>query len=154
MPSHILRIIKKENSIQELDDHSVAAIKSLNIQKQDCLYLLMVHAFYVKLESSCCKSYSMILLGLIDREFDSTDWNSSRTLFCKIFQLNPKPIWRVGFYVFSKYKRENPSHILGYSFCCVCESFVRSKYICLHTYLGLSRRRIRFKNLTIIQLMW
>ena len=28
MPSHILGIIKKENSIQELDDHSVATIKA------------------------------------------------------------------------------------------------------------------------------
>ena len=40
LPSHILRIIKKENSIQELDDHSVVAIKSLKIHKQECLYLL------------------------------------------------------------------------------------------------------------------
>ena len=32
-------------------------------------------------------------------------------------------------------------------------SFVRSRGICLHTYLGLSRRRIRFKNLMIIQLL-
>jgi len=28
LPSHILRIIKKKNSIQELDNHSVAAIKA------------------------------------------------------------------------------------------------------------------------------
>ena len=40
LPSHILRIIKKENSIQELDDHSVVAIKSLKIYKQKCLCLL------------------------------------------------------------------------------------------------------------------
>ena len=40
MPSHILGIINKENSIQELDDHSVAALKSLKIHKRECLYLL------------------------------------------------------------------------------------------------------------------
>lgn len=54
---------------------------------------------------------------------------------------------------FPKYKRENPSHVLGCSFCCVCEYFVRIRGICLYTYLGLSRRRIRFKNLMIIQLL-
>ena len=35
-----------------------------------------------------------------------------------------------------KYKRENPSHVLGDSLCCVYESFVRSRGGCLHTYLG------------------
>ena len=32
MPSHILRIIKKENLIQELNDHSVAAKKLKDTQ--------------------------------------------------------------------------------------------------------------------------
>ena len=41
-----------------------------------------------------------------------------------------------------KYKRENPSHVLGDSLCCVYESFVRSRGGCLHTYLGLSRTRL------------
>ena len=41
-----------------------------------------------------------------------------------------------------KYKRENSSHVLGGSLCCVCESFVRSRGVCLHTYLGLSRTRL------------
>ena len=36
---HKLRIIKRR-FIQELDDHSVAALKSLKIHKRVCLYLL------------------------------------------------------------------------------------------------------------------
>ena len=58
-----------------------------------------------------------------------------------------------------KYKRENPSHFLCCSLCCVCESFVRSRGGFLHTYLGLSRTRLcqeldncfncRFKSLKI-----
>ena len=38
-PLHKLRIIKRR-FIQELDDHSVAAVKSLKIHKWVCLYLL------------------------------------------------------------------------------------------------------------------
>ena len=44
-----------------------------------------------------------------------------------------------GFMFCFKYKRENPSHVLSGSLCSVCESFVRSRGGCLHTYLGLSR---------------
>ena len=38
-PLYKLRVIKRR-FIQELDDHSVAALKSLNIHKRVCLYLL------------------------------------------------------------------------------------------------------------------
>ena len=38
-PLHKLRIIKKR-FVQELDDHSIAALKSLKKHKQVCLYLL------------------------------------------------------------------------------------------------------------------
>ena len=38
-PLHKLRIIKRR-FVQELDDHSVAALKSLKIHKRECLYLL------------------------------------------------------------------------------------------------------------------
>ena len=45
-----------------------------------------------------------------------------------------------------KYKRENPSHFFRVAlFCCVCESLVRSRGGCLHTYLGLSRRRFHLE---------
>ena len=38
-PLHKLRIIKRR-FVQEIDDHSVAALKSLKKHKQECLYLL------------------------------------------------------------------------------------------------------------------
>ena len=38
-PLYKLRVIKRR-FIQELDDHSVAALKSLKIHKRVCLYLL------------------------------------------------------------------------------------------------------------------
>ena len=38
-PLHKLRIIKRR-FVQELDDHSVAALKNLKKHKQVCLYLL------------------------------------------------------------------------------------------------------------------
>ena len=38
-PLHKLRVIKRR-FVQELDDYSVAALKSLKIRKQECLYLL------------------------------------------------------------------------------------------------------------------
>ena len=51
-----------------------------------------------------------------------------------------------------KYKRENSSHVLGCSLCCVCESFVRSKGGCFHTYLGFPRFKIMSKTWWSIQL--
>ena len=39
LTSHMLRIIKRR-FVQELNDHSVAALKSLKIRKWECLYLL------------------------------------------------------------------------------------------------------------------
>ena len=38
-PLHKLRVIKRR-FVQEHDDHSVAALKSLKIHKRECLYLL------------------------------------------------------------------------------------------------------------------
>ena len=109
---------------------------------QSCLDLLKVYAFYVKLESSCCRIYCVNLPGSINRELDSTDRNSGRTFFCRIFQLSPSPFNVQSFMFSPRYKRENPNHILGCSLCCVCESFVRSRGDCLHAYLELSRTRL------------
>ena len=106
---------------------------------QSCLDLLKVYAFYVKLESSCCRIYCVNLPGSINRELDSTDRNSGRTFFCRIFQLNPSSFDMQGFMFCPRYKKENPSHASGCSLCCVCESFVRLRNGCLYTYLGLSR---------------
>ena len=109
---------------------------------QSCLDLLKVYAFYVKLELSCYRTYCVNLPGLIDRELDSTDRYSGRSFFFRIVQLSPSPFDVQGFIFCPRYKRENPSHILGCSLCYVCESFVRSRGGCLHTYLGLSRTRL------------
>ena len=109
---------------------------------QFCLELLKVYAFYVKFELSCCRIYCVNLPGLIDRELDSTNRNSGRKFFCKIFQLSPSSFDVQGFMFCPRYKRENPSHVLGCSLCCMCKSFVRSRGGCLHTYLGLPRTRL------------
>ena len=79
--------------------------------------------------------------------------------FYRIFQLSLSLFDMQGFMFCPRYKRENPSHVLCCSLCCVCESFVRSRGGCLHTYLVLSRTRLcqeldnrfncRFKNLKI-----
>ena len=109
---------------------------------QSCLDLLKIYAFYVKLESSCCKIYYVNLPSSIDRELDLTNRNSGRMFFCRIFQLSPSSFDVQGFMFCLRYKRENPSHVLEYFLCCVCESFVRSRGGCLHTYLGLSRTKL------------
>ena len=114
---------------------------------QSCLDLLKVYAFYVKLESSCCRIYCVNLPSSIDRELDLTDQNLGRTFFCRIFQLSPslfdvQPFDVQSFMFCLKYKRKNPNHVLGCSLCCVCESFVRSRGDCLHAYLELSRTRL------------
>ena len=88
---------------------------------------------YVKLESSYCRIYFVNMLGSINRELNSIDRKSCRFFFLQNFQLSPNP--------FNVYKKKNPSHVLGDSLCCACESFVRSRCSCLHTYL----RFLRFK---------
>ena len=113
------------------------------------LVLLKVYAFYVKLESSYCRIYCENLPGLINQELDSIDRKSCRLFFLQNFQLNPSPFDMWGFMFCLKYKRENPSHILGRSLCCVCESLGRSRGVCLHIYLGLLRFKIYVKNMVI-----
>ena len=61
--------------------------------------------------------------------------------FLQNFQLSPSLFDVQGFMFYLKYKRENHSHVLGCSLCCVCESFVRSRGG-LHTYLGFPRFKI------------
>ena len=106
------------------------------------LGLLKVYAFYVKLESSYYRTYSAILSGSIDQELDSIDRKSCKLFFLQNFQLSPTPFDVQGFMFCLKCKRENPSHVLGCSLCCVCESSVRSRDGCLHTYLGFPRFKI------------
>ena len=121
---------------------------------QSYLDLLRVYAFYVKLESSCYRIYYLNLPGSIDQELDSTDRKSCRLFFLQNFQLSPSLFDVLGFMFCLKYKRENPSHVLGCSLCCVCESFVRSRGGCLHTYLGFPRFKIMSRTWWSIQLLF
>ena len=76
--------------------------------KTGCLVLFRLAqscAFYVKLESSCCRIKCAFQPGSIDR-------NLGRTFFCRIFQLSPSPLRiRVSDLLLSVYK-ENPKHVL------------------------------------------
>ena len=72
--------------------------------------------------------------------------------FLQNFQLSPSLFDVQGFMFYLKYKRENPSHVLGCSLCCVCESFVRSRGG-LHTYLGFPRFKIMSRTWRSIQLL-
>ena len=60
--------------------------------KTGCLVLFRLAqscVFYVKLESSGCRSISAFRPGLIDRSLGSIDRKSSRMRFSAKFQLNP-----------------------------------------------------------------
>ena len=46
-------------------------------------------------------------------------------------------------------KRKTLATFCGCCLCCVCESLVRSRGVCLHIYLGLSRIKIDVKSLMI-----
>ena len=98
--------------------------------------------FYVKLESSYCRIHCAFRFGSINRELGSTDRKSSRIFFLQNFQAYIT--CRVLCFALG-IKRKPWPHFLGCSNCCVCESLVRSRGGCLHTCLGLSRRRIHWK---------
>ena len=63
-PLHRLRIIKRK-FVQELDDHSVAALKSLKKHKRVCLYLLENprQKESVVLELACGRVSKFLLVG-------------------------------------------------------------------------------------------
>ena len=102
---------------------------------------------YEKLESSSYRIYYVNLPGSIDRELDSIDRKLCRLFFLQNFQLSSSPFDVQGFMFCPRYKRENPSQVLGCFLCCVCESFVRSRGGCLRTYL-------RFPSLKIMSKTW
>ena len=108
---------------------------------------------YVKLESSSCRIYYVNLPSSIDWELDSIDRSLCRLFFCRNFQLDPNPFDVSGFMFCLKYKRDNSSRILYGSLYCVCESFVRSRGVCLHTYLGFPRFKIMSRTWWSIQLL-
>ena len=98
--------------------------------------------FYVKLESSYCRIYYAILSGSIDR-------NSSRTFFCRIFQLSPSPFDVQSFIFCLKYKRENPSHIFEMpQMLCMLIFYEIKRWLSSHI-LRVSKIQNYVKNLVI-----
>ena len=122
--------------------------------KTGCLVLFRLAqscAFYVKLKSSCCRIKCAFRPGLIDRSLNSIDRISGRMFFLQIFPTQPQPIKTCRVLCFAlgikgkpqpRFKRQTlATFLMQLYFCCVCESLVRSRDGCLHTCLGLSRRR-------------
>ena len=93
------------------------------------------------LEDLLCKS------GWLDQSRIRLNRSKLRqnVFFCKIFQLSLNSFDVQGFIFCLKYKRKNPSHILDYSLCCVCESSVRSRGACLHIHLGFPISRLMLR---------
>ena len=95
---------------------------------------------------SCCRIHCAIRSSLIDRELNSIDRKSGRMFFLQNFQLSPKPIWRVGFFVCPRYKRETLATFLRLLYFAVCVNLLWDlRGGCLHTCLGLSRRRFHWE---------
>ena len=63
-------------------------------------------------------------------------------VFYRIFQLSSSPYDVQGFLFCLKYKRKTLTTFQRLLICCMCESLVRSRGVCLYTYLGLSRSRL------------
>ena len=51
---------------------------------------------------------------------------------------------------FLKYERKKSSHVLCCCLYCMYESLMRSRGVCLHIYLGLSRIKIHVESLMIV----
>ena len=133
-------------------------------QNLESRFRLLKVCLFVKLESSDCRIYwtKSARLGWSKIRLDRS--NLVQINFSAEFPIQPKLIWCVGFYVYSKYKRKNPSYILE-SFDVLCvESLVRSRGVYLHTHLRLSRSRFIsrtwwslhycIKNLKMIWNLW
>ena len=98
-----------------------------------------------------CKSWNQViarfiglnLQGSINQKLDSINRTSCRLIFFAKFSNSTQARFDMqGFMFYSKYKKKNPSYVLEvFDVLCV-KSFVRSKGVYLHTYLGLSRSRL------------
>ena len=120
---------------------------------ESCLDLLKVFAFYVKLESSSCRIYCVNLPSLIDQELDSIDRKSCRLFFCRISNLTQVHMTcRVLCFALS-IKGKNLAMFFSCFLCCVYESLVRSRGVCLHIYLGLSISRLMSRAWWSLQLL-
>ena len=105
----------------------------------------------VKLESSVlqdllCKSAWLNRLRIrLDRS------KLMQIVFLQNFptQPKPKPVWHVGLSI----KGKTLAMFWGCSLCCVCESLVRSRGVCLHTHLGFLISRLILRAWWSIQLL-
>ena len=89
-----------------------------------------------------CKIYYVNLQGSIDRKLDSIDRSSCRLFFYWISNsAQARMTCRVLFFALS-IKGKTLTTFLCCCLCCVYESFVRSRGVCLHTYLGFPILRL------------
>ena len=119
---------------------------------QSSLDLLKVYVFYVKLESSCCRIYCVNLLARsIENQTQSIE-SRADCFFCRIPNLAQAHLTcRVLCFVLS-IKGKTLTMFWGCSLCYVCESSVRVRGGCLHTYLGFPRFKIMSRTQLSIQL--
>ena len=113
--------------------------------KTGCLVLFRLAqscAFYVKLESSWCRSYYAFWPGSIDWSLGSIDRISGRMHFSADFQLSPGSFKTFRILCFALGIKANPSHVLLVAHIAVCVNFLWDLWgAFLYTNLGLSRRR-------------
>ena len=89
-----------------------------------------------------CRIYCVNLPSSIDRELDLIDRSSCRLFFCRIFHLAQACLTcRILCFVLC-IKGKTLAMFYCCCLCCVCEYLVRSRGVCLHIYLGLSRIKI------------
>ena len=92
--------------------------------------------FIVKLESSNCKK-------LLSTFYKARSIEARVECFSVEFSNPAEALMTCRVLCFaSSIKRKTLATFSGCCLCCVCESLVRSRGVCLHTHLGLSRSRL------------
>ena len=100
-----------------------------------------------------CGIYCVNLQGSIDWKLDSIDRNSCRLFFCRISNsAQARMTCRVLCFVLN-IKRKTLVTFYSCCLCCMYESLVRSKGVCLHTNLGLLRSRLMLRAWWSFQLL-
>ena len=93
------------------------------------------------------------LQGSINRKLDSINRTSYRFFFCRISNSTQAHMTcRVLCFALS-IKGKTLATFLGCCLCCVCESLVRSRGVCLHTYLGFPISRLMLRAWWSFQLL-
>ena len=100
-----------------------------------------------------CRIYCVNLESLINRKLDSIDWSSCRLFFCRISNLAQVHLMCMVLCFALSIKGKTLT--IFYSCClwCVYESLVRSRGVCLHTYLGFSISRLMSRAWWSLQLL-